>query len=921
MPFAGKAQYYSGGADPASIRWKQSKVHGFNLICPENEPELAAGYRSILSDILAPATASMPSGIRSLPVIIHPYASFSNGFSALAPRRIELYPKQPLALETNDFAPQLLIHEVRHFAQMESLNHGITRAAGYILGEQALSVVLGLHVPGWLLEGDAVLAETLLSQSGRGRIAGFIEPLRSRLIDNKDLSWDRVWFGSYNDILPDEYLFGYFLAARGRMLSDPMIWSDALQQIGRNPFNIRSLSGITRPKTGYRFSKLYVETLEWLRDFWTGPTLAPRPPEGMENLVSDSLDYRNYFRPQFVSPGKVICLKKSMSDIPAFVLIDSSQNESIIARPGYIEDAGFTYYRGKLAWTELIGDPRWENRSWSDLFIFDSATARKTRLSRGERLFSPAFSPGGDRIAVIEERPDGSSRVQVIRSADGSVISSHRKAGTDHFSFICWGERSDELLAVTTGREGRKLIRIDLREMTEEILLNAGYTDIASPAAHGGYVYFSGPAGASQGLYRLKPGNTPELVFKHPHGINYLSSQGDDLYLSAYSSNGYRPAKIAFNQMQGRSVNRIEPLTEPVTGIIQRAAGEFPVVYTDSVRPFEVKPYNKIAHLLKLHSWSPVFINPDSYRIKPGVVLMSQNDLSTLVSWAGYQYNKTDLSHNLVASLRYTGLYPEMELDYTRKYRYAVPAADSSGNFLDKFPGAYWQFIRAGTGIPLDFTSGAWRRKVRPSLFLEYDHDLSGKSGDPGNSSWMAGLSLSSSLLRKMSYRDLFPKWGVTMNAVYFRAFTGTDQGDNLTGRLMVYLPGLLPNSSLRILNSAFSLTSARFYDNLLDFPRGQVVYEANRSYNLKIDYSFPVSYPDYHLSWLIYVKRIKANLFFDAGTQYDESNWFLSTGLDLMFDYHLFRVGIELESGVRMLYFPATRKPGAEFLFAFSVN
>ena len=118
----------------------------------------------------------MQSDIRKLSVILHPYAAFSNGSSLLAPRRIELFPKQPIALETDDFASQLTIHEVRHFAQMERLDTGITRIAGYILGEQAQSVVLGIHVSKWLLEGDAVLTETLLSNAGRGRIAGFIQP-------------------------------------------------------------------------------------------------------------------------------------------------------------------------------------------------------------------------------------------------------------------------------------------------------------------------------------------------------------------------------------------------------------------------------------------------------------------------------------------------------------------------------------------------------------------------------------------------------------------------------------------------------------------------------------------------------------------------------------------------------------------------
>lgn len=914
----GYAQYYTMGADPAAIRWNKINVRGFNLIYPEKELKLAAKYSRIINCIGEPVTASMQSKIRNLPVILHPYASVSNGSSILAPRRIELFPKQPIAQETNDFASQLIIHEIRHFAQMERLNSGITRVAGFILGEQAQSIVLALHVPTWLLEGDAVLTETLLSHSGRGRIAGFIQPLRSRLIDNKDLSYDRVWFGSYHEILPNEYLFGYFLTARGRMLADPLIWSDALGQIGRNPFNIKSLSGITRPKTGYQFSKLYLETLDWLQNYWKNPAITVKSPDSLVSISTESLEFQNYYRPQKFSVSESICLKKTMGNLPAFLIIDSCGNERTVARPGNIEDAGFSYCQGKLAWTELIQDPRWENRSWSELFVYDFKTGRKNRLTYRQRYFSPVFNPAGDRIAVINELPDGTSCVQIIGSPGGQAVKTLQNSENEHFSFVCWGEGPEELFAITTGPKGRKLVCINLTEMTQEIILDAGYIDIACPVYHSHWVYFTGPAGATQGLYRIHlKSHITEKVFSHPHGINYLSAQGDNLYLSVYSSNGYRPAKISFSSLHGKAVRRIEPLIEPVTSIIQRADREYPVACTDSFQAEPIRKYNKIAHLFKLHSWSPLFINPDLYQINPGMVLMSQNDLSTLTCWAGYQYIKTDLSHNLLATARYTGLYPALEMNYSRKYRNPKTKTGSTG----KSTGAYLQFLRFGSGLPLDYSSGAWTRTVQPGIFFEQVSFLQDRHSAGNHSAWMAGVSVSSDLLRKSSYRDLFPKWGASMDFSYFKAFSLAKRGDNITGRVILYVPGLLPNSSVRILNSASILTFDQFLNSLQDFPRGQVVYQVRNSYNLKIDFAFPVSYPDYHLSWLIYIKRIKTNLFFDAGTGIHQKNWFFSTGIDLTMDYHLLRSGIALESGIRMMYFPTTRKPGAEFLFSFAVN
>jgi hypothetical protein len=205
-----------------------------------------------------------------------------------------------------------------------------------------------------------------------------------------------------------------------------------------------------------------------------------------------------------------------------------------------------------------------------------------------------------------------------------------------------------------------------------------------------------------------------ERVFGHPHGINYLTAHGKDLFLSTYSSNGYRPAKIAFKDLPSNRINRINSLAEPVTSIIQRAENEFPLVFSDTLPALAPAVYEKYSHLFRLHSWSPLFVNPDAYQISPGIVLMSQNDLSTLTSWAGYQYNKTDLSHNLIASLSYTGFFPILELDYRRKTQNALPDNDTMA--ID--PSDPIQSFRFGTSIPLDFSSGAWKRTFQPGLFL-----------------------------------------------------------------------------------------------------------------------------------------------------------------------------------------------------------
>jgi hypothetical protein len=186
----------------------------------------------------------------------------------------------------------------------------------------------------------------------------------------------------------------------------------------------------------------------------------------------------------------------------------------------------------------------------------------------------------------------------------------------------------------------------------------------------------------------------------------------------------------------------------------------------------------------------------------------------------------------------------------------------------------------------------------------------------------MTGASFSSQITQKLSFRDLFPKWGFLLDFSYFKAYSQGSNGDNLTGRVLFYLPGLLPNSSIRIHNSLRLLAVNQFTSTLMqDFPRGLVTSSTADYYNIKIDLAFPIAYPDYNISWLLYIKRIKANLFFDAGTSLPDPAWFSSIGVDVTMDYHLFRVGIELDSGIRMLYFPTYKKMGVELLYSFSIK
>jgi hypothetical protein len=89
--------------------------------------------------------------------------------------------------------------------------------------------------------------------------------------------------------------------------------------------------------------------------------------------------------------------------------------------------------------------------------------------------------------------------------------------------------------------------------------------------------------------------------------------------------------------------------------------------YADQV--YTPVPYRKWKNLFRFHSWMPFYadierIQDDPTSIKPGLTLMSQNNLSTLISSFGYEYS--DQRHKIHSSIKWFGWYPvfESRIDY-----------------------------------------------------------------------------------------------------------------------------------------------------------------------------------------------------------------------------------------------------------------
>lgn len=166
----GYAQFVNFGQDRSSLRWRQINTDNFQLIYPDffeaNAQKMANVYEQLYRH--ANTLQHKPGKIS---MILHADGAFRtvtwDGLRKKANSIPCLRKTHPTA-GWNIYAPMISGHVV----QIDKVNQGTTKGFYYIFGEIFPIAVVGLYVPMWFMEGDAVCFETSVGKLGRGRSPG-----------------------------------------------------------------------------------------------------------------------------------------------------------------------------------------------------------------------------------------------------------------------------------------------------------------------------------------------------------------------------------------------------------------------------------------------------------------------------------------------------------------------------------------------------------------------------------------------------------------------------------------------------------------------------------------------------------------------------------------------------------------------------
>jgi len=896
-----RAQFYDLGQDPASVKWNVIKTAHFKIIFPAGIEAQAQHIANGFEQVYAPLSADMKIKPVRIPVVLHNRAILSNAEVPWAPKRIEFFMNPGQDDYAQPWVDQLMLHEFRHVVQYSKINQGLTKVLSYIFGQQITAGVIGTFVPLWFVEGDAVCTETAFSKSGRGRTPQFTMKLRAQVLDKGLYNYNKASFGSYKSFVPNRYEFGYHLVATAKKHYTGELWERAMDKAAKLPIMVVPFNHGIKKVSGMGKVKLYKYCFRELDSLWNYQKSQTKLSEATLIKTRKNKLYTSYNFSKFSGNGSYISVRSGLNDVDRFIRIDSNGREHTLVTPGSYAGTSFSVAANKITWAETSHDPRWENRTYSVIKIYDQKKHRIRQLSHRSRYFVPALDKQGKKIICVEQSIANQSALLVLDAEKGSVLKRFEADSADFIMTPGWSETGNEIVYIALNRNGKRICLLDSTGISRD-LTDAGFMEISQPVMHDKHVFFVGAYSGINNIYALEL-STKKIfqVTSSLYGASEpaLSDDGKELIYSDYTADGYKPAKAVINPAQWVPVENVADYSDKLYQSLNTPQTQIIDFYKDEKITYPVKRYSKLLNLFNIHSWGPISIDADNTTVKPGFEILSQNLLSTMVISAGYEHEWNETQSKIYAKLSYRGLYPQLDMEFS--YHFLRSDTITWEVFA-------WQ---AGIKIPFKFTKGKYYIFLQPQINFHFYDLIPKKNYQPTDySGYYQAMEYGfyGYNVLKTSLRDINPRWGQSLEFTYRHTpFSGSRLGDIMSLQGLLLFPGIGRHHSLSIYGGYQQKNGKDYlFNDIISLPQGYDSSGYNRILTLKGTYQMPLFYPDWSIGSLIYIKRFRASFYYDyaiASDKNDNRYTFSSAGIALIADFHALRFLAPLSMGIRTTY------------------
>ena len=940
------SQYYITGQDKASQKWYHLQTEYFHIIFPETYKPYAREFAYTSEKNYRAITKSIHWSNKKIPVILHTNSIVPNAFSLWTPERTEFYMTPGQNSYGQAWYKQLIVHEYRHMLQMDKLNQGLTKVLTYVIGQHATAVVMGLFMPMWYMEGDAVTTETAFSQAGRGRLPSFEARMKAHLLEKPFFSFDKMTLGSYKDYIPDQYYFGYYFVAQSRKFYGDSLWSNAINTSARKWFLISPLNYSFVKQTGLTKKKLYKKYFtnlkeEWEKNMREANIIYYKPLPLQKKLKA----YTHYKFPIWLNDSTLLAEKNGMEDYSKLVTINTKTGkEKVIHRLGFFSpesrpssdiipllSLNISQHSSKnspgawtldnlsrgnrfLCWAEKKWHPRWEHESYSIIKLMDIENGKIKQLTHRSKYFAPSLSSDDSLIVAVEFTPDQHCSIVVLDRISGKVRK-HFPLPAYHFAMLPVFSPDKKYIACITQRPDIKQIEVlNLETGAWKVLLSAPKEDIYYLYWNKDKLYFTATFSGIDNLYAYDfTDSTVYQLTQHPYGAYHPHIMNNMLAFDGYTANGHRLYVVPLDSLKPIPLKNIKKTSIYLENhYLEQESIHFKdtVVSMDTAWP--LKRYRKFPHLLHVHSWLPFFVDQNSMKILPGFSFMSQDLLSTsfLTGGVGLYPKNYDISskNHLHANLDYTyaGFFPLLEV----KYKFFKQDNEKENK------------MEVLATLPLHTTWQRFSQSFSVSMGYQY-LSLDETSINFHKISHHATLQIRFSNHEKMSIRQFAPHWRQDFSILLWQNLNNKKDLDQFI-HLKLFFPSAFKLHSIQTqFNYLNNPSRFLFLQDNFSLSRGYWNVFPKKGYTFQTNYYFPIFYPDLPIGSVVYLKRLRLGLFYDYSNvdmyknttsvfqnEYVSSfpytiehKFYRSTGFEFTWDVHFLRFFLPIECKYQLSY------------------
>ncbi len=541
----------------------------------------------------------------------------------------------------------LIAHEYAHVLHL-NLREGGSASIRNIFGRVPTYTYPNMFQPYWMLEGYAILAETMLTEGGRAEDAVYDMYMRTAFYEEDLYYFDQI-HGQYN-------LESWPPGGQSVYIYGASIFSYLREKYGKE--KLIKLSELYAENPGRGLNSIFSEVYErdageifqdWKRDrekYYLDEIKDIRDNGEVRGNRITEVGHQIHHPVQIPGEDQIVYYH-SGEKYPGLRKFDFNDRSDSSLVTGIMAPTGHSFTRdGVLIFSrmEIYG----HDRQFYDLYAYDLDADEEIRLTSGGRAHSPVVS--GGEIYFIARQADET----FVASVDFAEAKSSGGLKKDSFNTILEGEKEEQFINLGLNREDDKLSIVSWRpggfqdlyiydlEDDKRTRITRGKENIISPSwsPSGDSIYFSSDAGGIHNIYEYEigSGEISQLTSEITGAFDPVKIEGNSelaldrsLIYTGYSSDGYDLYHFPLEESLNEDVNLY---TDAEKGI---AAGKTDPVETGSV------DYNLSDHIRPRYFFPTLFIGTGGAHA--GITFGGRDPLEILHYQATVEYEGWDIEY------------------------------------------------------------------------------------------------------------------------------------------------------------------------------------------------------------------------------------------------------------------------------------